>query len=164
MVDLTPESAPVRNGSTYLDISIVELPLALIAGLGLADPRPQSMTMIARESYGISVSARRRSVTEGYNSHPMAELVMNFGTLAIPPGMLLLGAIHGVIQGLFVYPVARIAVPAAGVPILTVMLVRAGSFASGSWGSTFVLAYAVFLALLALIITRCRDRTRRCGA
>ena len=43
VIDLTPESAPFRNGSTYLGISIVELPLTLAARLGLADPPRQSI-------------------------------------------------------------------------------------------------------------------------
>ena len=149
VIDLTPESAPFRNGSTYLGISIVELPLALAARLRLADPPRQSMTKIARESYGISSGARRPNAgLEGYNFHPMAELVMNFGTLAIPLGMLLLGAVHGAIQRLFVHPGAGIAALATSVPILTISMVRAGSFVSASWGSTFVLAYAVFLVVL----------------
>lgn len=150
----TPEKTPYRNGATYLRLSIIKVPLALAAGVGLEGPPLPSETAIARESYGISADARRWNPLEGYNFHPISEWFMNFGMLAIPLGMFLLGAVHGGIQRLFVYPGAGVVTLAAGVPILTVTLVRAGAFVSASWGSAFVLAYAVFLGLVTAGILR----------
>lgn len=142
VIAMTPDAQPYERGRTYQNLFLFRM-----VRFAQGRDTPHVERRLAHQ-YGI---LPEWDLIRNVTFHQLIELFINFGAWGIAAGMFATGVLYAAISRLFCYADAGVIVSAAGIPVLTVLLLRSGNVASGSWGSVYVFCYlALFCAVLLL--------------
>ena len=136
VISRTPGDVPYWGGETYSPLLFKLIPRAMF-------PNKPENNNDFRHRYDFWPKGND---VNGFRLHQSIEMYANFGPLAVPVGMFILGLLYRVVYQLFFHNNATLVSMAAGVPLLTVLLTHSDSTAANTWG--FVLWYLIFLLLL----------------